>query len=280
MTSSVLRYFILNQLLLRRKFKELPTEAQKQLEEDCLVEIYKDVVELPRQDRPPIEQMFLNMLRTSDYMFNLAGESKAPLSIAQVADSVRDNNLPVDKCVGWAIQLISKVVVGETYIDYVADSVLYLSEDTYKAGIKLDQAMANAFEYYCWGKLDATSPEKGLVQSIICKVFPVGEVAMDAKSLRSILLGLQQYRINPADIGNSVVKISDLSLFFRQYGCLASWVDESQLQVQLIVPKYRSATTVVRAMVNAKDFIELAQQSRGSMGDFYVKGGELHIKEL
>lgn len=275
MTSAMTMYLALNQLLLGKKIKELPLEARQFLEDNNLVQPYDRALKVKRLVVTPLEKLFINLLRTPDYTFNMPNADKAPLSLEQVVKVVRDNNYAPDTCAHWAIYLISDVTDSFNGKDYIQDSVLSLTPQTMGSGVDLTDCMKRAFAIRCWGVLNPTEKGMRAFREVSDFVALQGEMAMTVKKFEKLLKGFVTCQISPRDVGEYSLIVSDLAATLKVVHGLCCWDNVAHTLVRLIVPRGTADGTVVAGIIPTDDFMTLLGDNEDALRYARARGTEI-----
>lgn len=260
MTSAMNIYVCTNQLLLGKSSRELLPELREFLVTAGLAELYDKAQRVKRVRINAIERMFINLLRTPDYAFNMTtGANKGALAMHQVAEAVRENNYDSDACVQWANYLITDIG-SSTKGDYISNGVLYLTEKTEKANIDLEAAMKRAMAAYCWGCIEPVQKSKDTVKTLCSWANIEGDMTLTSAKFKDLLRSLVQLQISPVDVGEYVLSIPDLSVSLPIFHGVCYWSDVNSLGVQVVVPRGTSEQTIVAGNLVAADFLQLVME--------------------
>lgn len=279
MTDAMCAYLSLNQLLMGKKVKELPSVAVEYLKRNQLLDAYSKALEVTRIKVEPLTRIFLNTLRSREYAFNIPEGTNEPLMLSQVAQIARENSYDPDTCAHWGIYLISDVRASTTGEDYVADSVLYLTAETEKKNPDLDSAMHEAFALYTYGTPKPSDRQMRVVTDVF-KLYTIdGDTRVTTEALASILRAFVTAQLSPRDVGEFCMELSDLAIPLRITKALCYWGDYTRTTVHVIVPRAASQTTLVIGILPINEFIAMIKSSPNVFVGACAKGQRLVFKE-
>lgn len=280
MTTGIQLYTTINQLLIGKPFTKLPSGLKEFLKDNQLDKLYDAVIKIPQESLTGVERAFLNLLRVPGYAVNLQKETLGLLPLSVVADTVRQANLDPEKCYAWGVNLIEEASNTRSALDLVSDGKLSMSQATYESQEDLMAAMCRAFYMYCWGTITPNATTKGIVRTIIGITSLKEPVKLDVKKVTDLMGSCVAQGLSLADVGKSVVYVSDLSLTYQLYGGLFYWQDENKANVDLIVPKGTTDTTLIKANLSFQKFLDLMNENSQLMTRIRSKGSEVMILPL
>lgn len=278
MTDALCIYLSLNQLLLGKKVKELPSLALEYLKRENLVDAYGKALDVRRVTVNDAEKIFINLLRTPDYAFNVSKGNSAPLTLANVATLVRENNYDPDTCAHWAAYLITDFRDSTTGEVYVADSHLYVTPKFMDEYPDLEVSMNKAFSLFCWGTDSVTSRKMQQVHDLYKMVVIDGDTVLTTKAFSSLLRGFVTAQLSPVDAGAYMLELSDLAVTLNTTQALCYWGDYARETVRIVVPRGTSDVTVVLGVLPIDEFIKILGQDPRAFADVCAKGQKLVFK--
>jgi len=265
----------MNQLLLGKKVKELPPVARTFLEDNGLVASYDKALKVKRLVVTPVEKMFINMIRTPDYAFNIPDSKKVPLSLEQVVRIVRENNYAPDTCAHWAVYLISEIDRSYTGKDFIEDSVLYLSEQTDASGVNLEDAVKRAFAIHCWGVLNPNERVMKAFNEIYTFVTLPGEMSITVPKFEGMLKSMVTAQVSPRDIGEYSLIIPDYAVTLAATKGLCGWGNIARTLVRVVVRRGNANNTIVAGIMPMEDFMVIMSENEDALVNAHAQGSEI-----
>lgn len=276
MTQSMWCYYVLNQILVGGDLTGLPEEATKVFGEEKIEEITSKLKSLPRYSFSPLEQVFLNCLRTPDYGLCLTANDGKLLLIDRVASLCREKDWDVETCDHWASAIILEVVVMDSGLPFVADGVLHVSSSLMQQGCDLDRAMRRMFAYYVWGTEHPTTASKNLVQLLLSLTDPKEDISVTKKDVLNIVEACVSNNIHPTDLSRTVLRVCDMREALAMTGTLVWWPSHQQDVVSLVLPR-GTKSTLVHVKLQTEAFLDLCMNAAEAVKDMYIKGDKLMV---
>lgn len=277
MTSSVCRFYIVNQLLCGVGFDKLVPQAQKELERFALKERYDSLLAVQCVQLDKMQATLLNFLRMQQYDYCLSAANHRVLTLRDVVRLVRTKDVSPESVEQWAAACFRNVKEISKGTPYVQDGTVYTTAEYLRQEYDLDGQMKRMFALYCWGTDDTATPElKEFVRGWSELTTPGKDTMCSSAWLTRQFELLSAPGVSPRTIATTALVVSDLNPVLAVSGVPAQYSNPAAESVIMMVPT-KSANKVVCAEMAEADFVKLAGLDGRGLANAFVRAGQLVI---
>lgn len=277
MNSALARYFCLNQLLMGTPLDSLHVTARELLEKELCDDLYAELLSRPRKIYDNVEQVFLNFLRMSAYDYCIPASSRQVLTLRQVIDFVRRDDIDPAQVNHWASACLKEVNSVECGSAKVEDGVVTVSREFLSREYNIDQRMKDMFALRCWASVAPTADHKFFIRSY-CAMHSHGAATVLSQSrFKELLEAIEHTGMHPTMFSTTALNISDMAPLFALTGVLAQYVDTSCKLVNLMVDA-ASDNKMYCVNISFPDFVKECGVDGHGLSSAVVKNGSLVTK--